>query len=320
MNTRLLIDNRNESDPRLNLALEEYILRNWCDGEYVLLYINDPSVILGKHQNVLEEVDPGYAGSRGIPVVRRISGGGAVYHDRGNLNFSVITDHDPGKHNNYDYFLTPVIAALRELGVETRLNNRNSLVLTDGRKISGNAQFASRGRMLSHGTLLFNADLDALEAVLRPVGAEIESHAVQSIRSRVVNLRDVIDRPMTIEELRTHMARRFVGTNDLPDGGAGRCLTEIEWSEVRRLAEEKYGSWEWNIGRSPRFIVRHRIGKGAESFDIELHVRDGIVRVAGSNSPRAAAMLETHLSSLIGERYEPDRVQAILAAVPAFSS
>lgn len=316
-----LIDGGSSTDPRLNLALEEFVFRNFTEGEYLLLYVNAPSVILGKHQNMLEEVDPGFAEGQGIPVVRRISGGGAVYHDTGNLNFSVITAHDPAKHNNYESFVAPVIRALRLLGVEARLNSRNSLVAADGRKISGNAQFTSRGRMLSHGTLLFNSDLDALNAVLQPVVGEIESHAVQSVRSRVVNIGELLPEPMTMEDFRDHIARVCTGTEpgeEIPQ----RRLTEEEWRKVQRLAEEKYGSWEWNIGRSPKFTVGHRIGGGPEGGEhlVRLRVADGIIEGVELASTESDPSLSDVLSGLPGRRYEPSKIRSLLSALFAEST
>lgn len=306
-----LIEGGDSTDPRLNLALEEFVFRNFVEGEYLLLYINRPSVILGKHQNVLEEVDLSIAEERGIPVVRRISGGGAVYHDTGNLNFSVITAHDPKKHNNYESFLAPALAALRKLGVHAHLNTRNSVVVGDGRKISGNAQFTSRGRMLSHGTLLFNSDLDLLNAVLQPIGGDIESHAVQSVRSRVVNIVELLSAPMTIEEFRDHIARAYTGVGK-DEPVPMRTLTIDEWDRVRSLALEKYGSWEWNIGRSPKFTITHRGVEQGVEWSVRLRVADGIIEEAevesGGNDSVTAALLKGH-------RYEPSEINAALADI-----
>lgn len=308
---RILIDGGTSTDPRLNLALEEFVFRNFVEGEYLLLYINRPSVILGKHQNVLEEVDLSLAEERGIPVVRRISGGGAVYHDTGNLNFSVITAHDPKKHNNYESFLAPALAALRELGVHAHLNNRNSVVVEDGRKISGNAQFTSRGRMLSHGTLLFNSDLDLLNAVLQPVGGDIDSHAVQSVRSRVLNIAELLPVPMTMEEFRDHMARAYTEV-DKGKPIPVRTLTDSEWEGVHTLAREKYGSWKWNIGRSPKFTIRHRGVKEGKEWGVRICVADGIIEQAEIESEGNDSL---NVAVLKGHRYEPSEITLLLAGI-----
>ncbi len=300
----IFIDNRNHNDPRINLALEEFIVRNRPDRDYLLLYVNDPSVILGKHQNALEEVDRMFALGEGIQVVRRISGGGAVYHDRGNLNFCIVTDHSPERHNNYRPFLKPVIDLLATLGVRAELNNRNSLVLADGRKFSGNAQFASRGRMLSHGTLLFDSDLEALTAALSPKVRLMESRAVQSIRSDVVNLRSVLPSGMTQKEFSDRLIREFSGGEPTVEG-----LSDGDWKEVTELAERKYASWEWNFGRTPRFVLRHTLPNGC-SF--ELTVRDGVIEEVEIETEREPEPWVPAMKSLRGKRYEAAMLKEIL--------
>lgn len=293
-----LIDNRNSSDPRINLALEEHVVRNRREGDFLLVYVNRPCVVLGKHQNLLEEADTELLAEQGVPVIRRISGGGTVYHDEGNLNFCVVTDHTLERHNNYAPFLAPIIGALRELGVASRLNNRNSLVLEDGRKISGNAQFASRDRMLSHGTLLFNSDLERLNAALAPNASGVESTAVQSVRSSVANLIDVLPAGTTMETFRDLIVRAFAGHD--PEIAE---LEEEEWEDVRSLADDKYGSWEWNVGRSPRFSVRHVMRVGDSTQNVRARVVDGIIRaleIIDADSEDTTAP-----SDLVGCRYDP---------------
>src|SRR5690554_2341039 len=154
----IFIDNEGNNDPHLNLALEEYIVRNFKDKDYLLFYINEPSIIIGRNQNTLEEINQSYVEENGIHVVRRISGGGAVYHDLGNLNFSFITNYDKKSLNNFRKFTEPIINVLQSLEVNAELKGRNDIV-ADGRKISGNAQFSTAKRMFSHGTLLFDSNL-----------------------------------------------------------------------------------------------------------------------------------------------------------------
>ncbi|MDA8352956.1 MAG: lipoate--protein ligase, partial [Firmicutes bacterium] len=156
----LFIDNQNHYDPRINLAIEEYALKHLdIDETYLLFYINDPSIIIGRNQNTVEEIQVDYCREHGIHVVRRLSGGGAVYHDRGNLNFSFITKDDGESFLNFRKFTEPVVRALRRLGVEVELTGRNDLQVGE-KKISGNAQFTTKGRMFSHGTLMFDVDLE----------------------------------------------------------------------------------------------------------------------------------------------------------------
>ena len=301
----IFIDNNNVTDPRINLALEEFAVRNFSDGEYLLLYVNMPTVVLGKHQNALEEIDLPYAAKNDIAVIRRISGGGAVYHDAGNLNFSVITDHRQGLHNNYQPFLAPVIATLAGWGVESRLNNRNSLVLADGRKVSGNAQFTSRGRMMSHGTLLFRSDLNMLNKVLLSKEKPVESRAVASVRSRVANLSEVLPPETSFEEFRGRVLEGFIG-----DTVQVRTLTDEEWRLVHELADEKYDRWEWNIGRSPQFVVQRDVNVRGESISVRLRVVDGMI--AEVLLAEETGSTASDCSALVGRRYDPVQIDAML--------
>src|SRR5512140_3117246 len=184
----LYVDNNGITDARLNLALEEHVLRNRIeDDDLLLFYVNAPAIIIGRNQNTIEEINADVVDERGIRVVRRISGGGAVYHDLGHLNFSFMTRDVRGRFNRYDRFNGPVVEVLREMGVPAEIGGRND-ILADGRKISGNAQFATAGRMFSHGTLLLDSNLDDVTTALKPKPGKVESKGVKSIRSRVANI------------------------------------------------------------------------------------------------------------------------------------
>ena len=171
----LYVSNLDHTDARMNLALDEYLIRHKHEDEDLLLfYVNAPSIIIGRHQNTVEEINADFVREQNIRVVRRVSGGGAVYHDLGNLNFSIITDYRPDRVNRYDEFTRPVVEVLRELGVPAELSGRNDII-ADGRKISGNAQFVGGGKMLSHGTVLIDSNLDDVVSALRPKPGKIES-------------------------------------------------------------------------------------------------------------------------------------------------
>ncbi len=272
----LYVDNRGITDPRLNLALEEHVLRNRFPGEECLLfYINEPSIIIGRNQNTIEEIDPDAVEARGIHVVRRISGGGAVYHDLGTLNVSFIAPYAKQRVNRYEAFTRPVVMVLRELGVPAELGGRNDLV-ADGRKISGNAQFVTGDRMFSHGTVLVDTDLDVMPTVLTPKPGKIQSKGHKSVRSRVANIREFLREPLTAEELRGRLLEGIFGD---PDPRERLELTDDDWDAVRRLAESKYGTWEWNIGKSPPSNISraHRFAFG--EVDVRIDVQEG--RIAG---------------------------------------
>ena len=185
------------TDPHLNLAVEEYLFRHSGDDIF-MLWQNEPTVVVGKNQNVYAEVNTEYAKERGINIVRRITGGGAVYHDLGNLNYTFITSETKAKALDYEYFTRPIIDALATLGVVATLSGRNDLEV-DGKKFSGNAQFCADGRILHHGTLLFDTDVNELSAVLRVDKEKLEYKAVKSHKSRVTNLCDIIDKGIDLD-------------------------------------------------------------------------------------------------------------------------
>ncbi|HEY2067380.1 MAG TPA: lipoate--protein ligase [Gemmatimonadaceae bacterium] len=274
----LFVDNRDVTDARANLALEEYVFRHKPTGEDVLLfYVNAPAIIIGRNQNTIEEIDADLVAARGVTVVRRVSGGGAVYHDLGNLNFSFMTSEVRGRFNRYEEFTRPVVDVLRGLGVPAELGGRND-ILAGGRKISGNAQFARPTRMFSHGTLLLDSDLDAVTAALKPRPGKVESKGVKSVRSRVANISEFLQEPLDVTELRERILERIFGTRDrarIPTV----TLDASDWAAVDALVESKYGTWEWNYGENPPCNVQRSRRFPAGELDVRLNVSAG--RVAG---------------------------------------
>lgn len=309
----LFIDNRGINDPRINLALEEYVLRNVdSDETFLLFYINEPSIIIGRNQNTLEEINHEYVRDHGIHVVRRISGGGAVYHDLGNLNFSIITNYALEKFNKYDEFTRPVVDVLRSLGVPAELSGRND-ILVEGRKISGNAQFTSGGRMFSHGTVLFDSKLDDVVAALNVKMSKIESKGLKSVRSRVANITEFLQAPLTIEEFRGLILDRIFGSRtELPL----LELTDADWEAVHELSAKKYATWDWNFGESPEFNVQKTRRFPAGEIDLRIDVQEGRIsglKVFGDFMGSAdVADLEALLR---GVRYDPDDLAAALEDV-----
>ncbi|MFE5472850.1 lipoate--protein ligase [Bacillus safensis] len=271
----LFIDNEQHYDPMINLAIEEYCLK-YLDPEetYLLFYINQPSIIIGKNQNTIEEINTKYVEDNGIKVVRRLSGGGAVYHDKGNLNFSFITKDDGDSFHNFKKFTEPVIKALEKLGVKAELSGRND-IMADGRKISGNAQFATRGRIFSHGTLLFDSEIEHVVSALNVKKEKIESKGIKSIRSRVANISELMDQKMTTEEFRKILLSYIFDTNgDVPQ----YRLTEKDWEKIHEISRDRYQKWEWNYGRSPKFNLQHSKRFPAGSIDLRLEVKKGMIQ------------------------------------------
>jgi lipoate---protein ligase len=240
----LFVDNHNSTDPSVNLAIEEYLLRHvQVDEPLLLFYINAPSVIIGRNQDTLAEIDPDFIAANGVHVVRRLSGGGAVYHDLGNLNFSFVTNGRSHLHN-FAEFTQPVIAVLQSLGVDAELRGRSD-IFAAGKKISGNAQYASGERMFSHGTLLFDSNLENLLQALNPQQVIIESNAVQSIRSFVTNIRDLLAEDMDIFQFREALLAGLFGA-ERPFYN----LSPADWQKIEQIAQERYRTWDWNYGRS----------------------------------------------------------------------
>jgi lipoate---protein ligase len=269
----LFIDNKGITDPRINLAIEEYALKNLDINEtYLLFYINEPSIIIGKNQNSVEEINTEYVESNGIHVVRRLSGGGAVYHDLGNLNYSFITKDDGDSFHNFRKFTEPVIAALKQMGVNAELSGRND-ILAEGRKISGNAQFSTKGRMFTHGTLLFNSEMDHIVSALRVKKDKIESKGIKSVRSRVANISEFLTDTLNIEEFRSSLLNFIFEGQQVSE----YVLTKEDWEKIHQLSKERYQNWDWNYGKSPKFNLQHSHRFPVGQIDVRLDVEKGVI-------------------------------------------
>ena len=309
----LFIDNKGITDPRINLAIEEYALKNLDINEtYLLFYINEPSIIIGKNQNTIEEINTEYVENNGIHVVRRLSGGGAVYHDLGNLNFSFITKDDGESFHNFRKFTEPVVNALRKLGVNAELSGRNDL-LAEGRKISGNAQFSTRGRMFSHGTLLFDSEIESVVSALNVKKDKIESKGIKSIRSRVANISEFLSDNVTIEQFRSLLLKNiFEGLDDIPE----YVLTEQDWEKIHELSKERYQNWDWNYGKSPKFNLQHSHRFPVGQIDVRFEVNKGIIENCKIYGDFFGVGDVTDLENkLTGIKYEKSQIASVLEDV-----
>lgn len=239
-------------DPKLNLAIEEYVVRNLdLHDDLLYIYRNKPSVIIGKNQNPCEEVNLRFIETENIQIFRRISGGGTVYHEPGNINFCYITQNTKENFNNYKNFLKPIVQLLKNLEIPAKINPRNDIVI-DGLKISGNAQFTTRGKMFSHGTLLYNADLDKVNESLRVLKIGINSNSTKSVRSKITNISEYLKKHISIESFMQQLIQSVL-TSFLHNGNLEFDIAQ--WSEIHKLAEEKYNSMNWNWGRTPKFTI-----------------------------------------------------------------
>ncbi|WP_226676826.1 lipoate--protein ligase [Rossellomorea aquimaris] len=308
----LFIDNKGITDPRINLAIEEYALKNLDINEsYLLFYINEPSIIIGKNQNTVEEINTDYVEKQGLHVVRRLSGGGAVYHDLGNLNFSFITKDDGESFHNFKKFTEPVVTALHKLGVKAELSGRNDII-AEGRKISGNAQFSTKGRMFSHGTLLFDSEMENVVSALRVKKDKIESKGIKSIRSRVANISEFLSEKMTIEEFRSTLLDYIFDGSDVEE----YVLTEEDWKRIHALSKERYQNWDWNYGKSPKFNLQHSHRFPVGSIDVRLEVNKGKIencKIYGDFF--GVGNVNDIEEKLIGTRYERKDIAGALEGV-----
>lgn len=310
----LFIDNQGINDASINLAIEEYALRHLpADETYLLFYINSPSIIIGKHQNTIEEINTEYVKDHGIKVVRRLSGGGAVYHDLGNLNFSFITKDDGQSFHNFRKFTEPVVQALKHLGVDAELTGRNDLQIGE-RKISGNAQFSTRGRMFSHGTLMFNLNLEHVQASLNVNPEKFKSKSTKSVRSRVANIVEFLDTEMTVEQFRSELLRHIFGME--PHAVPQYVLTEEDWVKIHEISKERYQNWDWNYGQSPESNVKHSKKFPVGIIDARLNIKDGRVDDIKIYGDFFGVGDVTDIEdALRGLRYEETEVRAALVEI-----
>ncbi|MDH5163524.1 lipoate--protein ligase [Heyndrickxia oleronia] len=309
----LFIDNNGITDPQINLAIEEYALNNLDINEtYLLFYINQPSIIIGRNQNTVEEINTEYVDKNNIIVVRRLSGGGAVYHDLGNLNFSFITKDDGESFHNFMKFTAPVIEALKKLGVNAELSGRNDIQVGE-RKISGNAQFSTKGRMFSHGTLMFDSEIENVVSALRVKKDKIQSKGIKSIRSRVANISEFLEEKLTMEEFRQLiLSNIFGGSENIKE----YKLTDEDWKNIHKLSEERYQNWDWNYGKSPKFNLQHNHRFPVGGIDVRLEVNKGMIencKIYGDFF--GIGDVSDIENKLIGIRYERSEIERALEEI-----
>ena len=263
------------NNPRYNLALEEYVLKN-LDGEYFFLWQNEPTIVIGKHQNTISEINLDYVEKKGIHVVRRMSGGGAVYHDLGNINFSFIQEKKDLADFDFSFFTRPIVDLLGELGIKAEFNSRNDLAI-DGKKFSGNAQYIFKKKILHHGTLLFNSEMEELVNSLKVSKDKIESKGLKSIKSRVANIKDYIGEDSKIKEVSDFKDALFEHMKNRMEEFQEYVLTENDRKEIEKLKKEKYDKWEWNYGESPEADIHRQRKYTAGKVESYIKLKDGLI-------------------------------------------
>lgn len=300
------------TDPAFNLALEEYLLAATC-LDVVMLWRNERSVIIGKNQNAFEEIDLDFVKERGIKVIRRQSGGGAVFHDLGNINFTIIQARGGDDFSNFARFTAPIVGFLRGLGVTAELHGRNDLVI-DGMKFSGNAQAVKGGRIMHHGTILFNADLEGLAGALRPNPAKIESKGIKSVRSRVTNVAAHLKAPMGAEEFFNRLCGYF---KENAEGMPERALTDADRKAVGVLVDEKYSKWEYNFGSSPDYSYRKSAKFESCFIDLRMFAERGEIKEIRIFGDFFGELDICGLEgALLGSRHDKAALRAIIHNMP----
>jgi len=291
------------TNPFFNLAIEEILLKNTKE-EYLILGINTSSVIIGKHQSPHIEINTQFVTENKIPVLRRISGGGTVYHDQGNLNFTFIRKSEAGKQVDFRKYTQPVIEFLRSAGVDARFEGKNDLKV-DGLKISGNAEHVHRNRVLHHGTLLFSTSLDILRNSLRKDASCYTSRAVGSNPSSVTNLNSMLSQYKNIFEFRNVMMEYFL--KNLPEAVRYE-LTENEITEAEALAGSKYRSWEWNWAYGPEYHFFKQFEYSGEPASCRLYVAEGTIRECVLAGPAELVKIS---EKLIGRRHMVEDIREV---------
>jgi lipoate-protein ligase A len=303
-----------DSSPFHNLALEQFVFDNLgLENDCFMLWQNDNSIIVGKHQNTSGEINAAFVKERNITVARRLSGGGAVYHDLGNLNFTFITGAEKTGGIDFSVFCEPIGKALRYFGVPVEISGRNDMTV-EGKKFSGNAQYIKGGRIMHHGTILYDSDLSVLSLALKPGDDKIESKGIKSVQSRVTNIRPYMKEDMKINEFWSSL-KNFMGSAfDLRE----YTLTAEHNAAVEELREKVYSQWSWNYGYSPPATVRKaRRIEGCGKIEIFLDLaEEGVIKniafygdFFGSRDPDAL------VEKLTGCRLEYEELKAALSGV-----
>ena len=261
------------TDPAFNLALEEYVFEKMSrEREYFLTWRNDNAIIVGRHQNTAAEINEDFVKEKNIQVVRRLSGGGAVYHDLGNLNFTFIADAQPGQKVDLRKFCQPIADTLCALGANATVDGRND-ILIDGRKVSGNAQYVRQGRVMHHGTILFDSDMSVLGQALRPDPAKAQAKGVKSVRSRVTNVRPCLNRDMTLEEFREVLSNSL-----MKDGFERYELTQQDIAAIEEIRAQRYATREWNYGFcQPGGVVRKKRIEGCGTVEAHITLKNDMI-------------------------------------------
>lgn len=295
-----------------NIASEEYLLHRFPTEDIFLLYVNAPSIIVGKFQNTLAEINLDYVREKEIKVVRRMSGGGTVYHDLGNLNFSFHTLLGQNDFGDFSFFTQPVLNMLKGLGVPAVLQGRNDL-LVEGKKFSGNAKLARHGKMIQHGTILLNSEMEVLGQALKVNPLKFIDKAIKSTRSRVTNLINYLPKETTTADLKKLLTEEIIKNNPATER---YILTEEDLRGIQKLVTDKYEIWDWNFGFSPNYNFKKAIKVPAGFIEVHLEVVHGLIEKAKIFGDFFASKPVEELEELlIGNKHEISDLQELFKGI-----
>ena len=298
----------NNTDPYFNLAAEEYMLKHFPEDVF-MLWRNDNAIIVGKHQNTLSEINLDYVKEKGIKVVRRISGGGAVFHDLGNLNFTFIRTGDEGNLVDFRKFTLPIIEVLQKMGIDARFEGRNDLTI-EGKKFSGNAEHVWKNRTLHHGTILFSSVIADLSKALKVNPLKFKDKAVKSVRSRVTNVSEHLNEEMDVAEFSQRIMRHIM---EKYEDSVLYTFTPEDIRNIEAIRDEKFSTWEWNFGYSPKYNFEKLVKTKGGTLEFHLNVEKGMIKDAKIYGDFFHKKdIDEVERSLAGAKHDPDAIRNIL--------
>ncbi|HEO3517970.1 TPA: lipoate--protein ligase [Streptococcus agalactiae] len=263
------------NDPAYNVALEAYAFQKLTDiDEIFILWINEPAIIIGRHQNTIQEINKEFIDKNGIHVVRRLSGGGAVYHDLNNLNYTIISNNTQEGAFDFQTFSKPVIDTLAKLGVKAEFTGRNDLEI-NGQKFAGNAQAYYKGRMMHHGCLLFDVDMSVLGQALKVSKDKIESKGIKSVRARVTNIVDHLSDKITVQEFSDAILAQM--KEEYPEMDE-YVLSDAELSEIQAMRDHQFATWDWTYGKAPEYTIERGVRYPAGKITTYANVENSTIK------------------------------------------